>query len=113
MRDVPCHAPQLLALTWVEVSKALEALDAARMGHRAAVLSLRDSKRQVGDLGPGALCCVVLCEVPHLAPSLHWVPRFVEYYILPRGREAAGIIIFVVGPLLLRLSVQALSLIHI
>jgi len=47
---------QLLALTWVEVSKALEALDAARMGHRAAVLRLRDSKRQVGHLGSGALC---------------------------------------------------------
>lgn len=42
-----CSARQILALTWIEVSKALEALDAARMGHRTAVLSLRDSKRQV------------------------------------------------------------------
>eukprot|EP00903_Cladosiphon_okamuranus_P013256 g12360.t2 len=39
---------EILALTWIQVSKALEALDAARVGHRTALLSLRDSKRQVG-----------------------------------------------------------------
>eukprot|EP00752_Nemacystus_decipiens_P008373 g7484.t2 len=38
---------EILALTWIEVSKALEALDAARLGHRTAVLALADSKRQV------------------------------------------------------------------
>ncbi|CAB1111278.1 unnamed protein product [Ectocarpus sp. CCAP 1310/34] len=38
---------ELLALTWVEVSKALEALEAAQAGHRIALGRLRDSKRQV------------------------------------------------------------------
>ncbi|CAM9504017.1 unnamed protein product, partial [Ectocarpus sp. 12 AP-2014] len=38
---------ELLALTWVEVSKALEALEAAQAAHRTALGRLRDSTRQV------------------------------------------------------------------
>ncbi|CBN75506.1 expressed unknown protein [Ectocarpus siliculosus] len=39
---------ELLALTWVEVSKTLEALEAAQAGHRTALGRLRDAKLQVG-----------------------------------------------------------------
>ena len=37
---------QILALTWVDVSKALEALDGARVGERSAKHALVDARRQ-------------------------------------------------------------------
>ncbi|CAM9586946.1 unnamed protein product [Scytosiphon promiscuus] len=53
---------EILALTWVEVSKALEALEVARLGRSTALRSLRDSKRKVGGTKEetrGAKCSLV------------------------------------------------------